>query len=202
MSVTFEIMCTSHASWSQVSSEKSYNHGNKHAHGSGAWHPLMSMSLPSHSKWTRCKHLLSSFRTLSKDPRKNAKLMFQLVTTDPNVKRVLEAGDGATADMSRLRALETSGEDPIDEPTSTAKSFRSKEAMECKPHVWSGEKNSERFTAFQNENGTAKLGRGALSKNAEGRGDRGVEGTFTEVKVKVAAVSQETVCDFNSLGKA
>ena len=74
--------------------------------------------------------------------------MVQLVTNEPEWKRVVEAADEATAVISRLQALETGGASAT---TSTAQRFAGKEATDYKPHVRSGDKNSESFRAFQME---------------------------------------------------
>ena len=61
---------------------------------------------------------------------------------------MIEAGDEATAVMSRLQALEKRSTGAM---TSVAQRFRGKEATDCKPQTWSGEKGSESFTAFKME---------------------------------------------------
>ena len=75
-----------------------------------------------------------------------AELMVQLVTSAPRVKRVVEAGEEAPAVMSRQQAMGARGASGT---TNTAQRFRCKEATDHKSHVWSGEKNSESFTAFK-----------------------------------------------------
>ena len=77
-----------------------------------------------------------------------AALMVQLVTSDPRVRRVVEAGGEATTVMSRLQALETKSTSAT---TSVGQRFRGVEATQCRPHVWSGEKNSELLTSFRME---------------------------------------------------
>ena len=74
-----------------------------------------------------------------------AGLMVQLFTSEPRVRRVIEAGDEATVVMSRLQALETGSTRPM---TSAAQRFRGTEATQYKPQTRSGEKGSESFTAF------------------------------------------------------
>ena len=56
-----------------------------------------------------------------------ADLMVQLFTSEPRVRRVIEAGDEATAVMSRLHALETRSTGAM---TSAAQRFRGKEATD------------------------------------------------------------------------
>ena len=68
--------------------------------------------------------------------------------SDPRVRRVVEAGGEATAVMSRLQALETKSTSAT---TSVGQRFTGMEATQCKPHVWSGEKNSELLTSFRME---------------------------------------------------
>ena len=75
-----------------------------------------------------------------------ANLMVQLFTNEPRVRRAIEAGDEATAVMSRLQALERRITGAM---TSVAQRFRGTEATEHKPQTWSGEKGSESFTAFK-----------------------------------------------------
>ena len=77
-----------------------------------------------------------------------AKLVVQLVISEPKVRGVVEADDEATAGMSRLQALVTRS---ICAMTSVAQRFRGKGVTEYKPHVWSGERSSESFTAFKME---------------------------------------------------
>ena len=76
----------------------------------------------------------------------------------------VEAGVEGTAFMSRVQALEARGAGAT---TSTALRLGNKEAMEYKPHVWSGEKNIEM---------ELQSWVGALhDNNAEGRRDCGIE---------------------------
>ena len=77
-----------------------------------------------------------------------AGLLVQLVTSDPRVRRAVEAGGEATAVMSRMQALEIKSTSAT---TSVGQRFRGMEATQCKPHVWSGEKNSELLTSFRME---------------------------------------------------
>ena len=75
-----------------------------------------------------------------------ADLMVQLFTSEPRVRRVIEAGDEATAVVSRLQALETRSTGAM---TSVAQRFSGKEATDYQPQTWSGEKGSESFAAFK-----------------------------------------------------
>ena len=77
-----------------------------------------------------------------------ADLMVQLFTSEPRVRRVIEASDEATTVMSRLQALETRSTGAM---TSAAQRFRGKEVTDHKPQAWSGENGSETFTAFKME---------------------------------------------------
>ena len=83
--------------------------------------------------------------------------MFQLVTNALGMRRVVEAAGEATSVMSGLQALETRG---AGASTQANQRFRGKEAMDHKPNVWTGEKDSELFAAFKRElkNRTGPLG--------------------------------------------
>ena len=94
-----------------------------------------------------------------------ADLMVQLFTSEPRERRVTEAGDEATAIMSRLQALETRSTGAM---TSVEQRFRGKEATEYQLYVWSGEKSSESFTAFKME--LAELGRITARQHDESPG--------------------------------
>lgn len=85
--------------------------------------------------------------------------MSQLVIHEPRVKRRVEAGDETISIMLRLRA---------GAKKSAATRIRGKEGSDFNPHVWSGEKSSESFTAFKN--GTAEFGRSAARQGLGGCG--------------------------------
>ena len=121
-----------------------------------------------------------------------ADLMVQLFTSEPRVRRVIEAGDEATAVMSRLQALETRSTGAM---TSVAQRLKGKEGTEYKPQTWSGEKGSESFTAFkmelQNWVGSLHDNMMKVMDFAEAK-----EGRLMQSDNRSAGMSQETVDDF------
>ena len=121
----------------------------------------------------------------------------QLFTSEPEVRMVIEAGDEATAVMSRLQALETRSTGAM---TSVAQRFRGKETTEYKPNTWSGEKGSESFTAFnmelQNWVGTLHERMVKVMDVAEAK-----EGRLMELDIRNAGMSQETVDDFKDMDR-
>ena len=76
--------------------------------------------------------------------------------------------------------------------TSVAQRFRGNEATEYKPHTWSGEKGSESFTTLKMalQNWVSSLHDNMMKDMdvAEAR-----EGRLTELDIRNAGVSQETV---------
>ena len=123
--------------------EKSCTRQNKHLHGSGTW-LLLTAAEPS----TYLAQQLNAMQTdvaelqnaLQGSALRYADLMVQRFTSEPRVSMVIEAGDEATAVMSRLQALETRSTGAM---TTVPQRFRGKEATEYKPQTWSGEKGSE-----------------------------------------------------------
>ena len=77
-----------------------------------------------------------------------AELMVRLVTNDPRIKRIVDASEETATFVSRVQALEARS---VDTATVSVKRFRSKEASDSKPNVWTGEKTKESFTAFKME---------------------------------------------------
>ena len=126
-----------------------------------------------------------------------ADLMVQLFTSEPLVRRVMEAGDQATAVMSRLQALETRSTGAM---TSAAQRFRGKEATDYKPQAWSGENGSETFTAFKME---LQNWVGSLHDNMVKVMDvaHAEEGRLMELDTKKTGISQETVDDFKDMDR-
>ena len=85
-------------------------------------------------------------KALQGSATRDADLIVQLFTSETRVRRVADAGDEATAVMSRLQPLVTRSTGAM---TSVAQRFRGKEATDYKPQSWSGEKGSESFFAFK-----------------------------------------------------
>ena len=110
---------------------------------------------------------------------------------------MIEAGDEVTAVTSRFQALETRSAGAM---TSVAQSLRGKEATEYKPHIRSGEKGSERFTAFKME---LRNWAGSLHDNMMRVMDVAdtKEGRLMELETRKAGMSQETADDFNEMDK-
>ena len=121
-----------------------------------------------------------------------ADLMVQLFTSEPRVRRVVEAGDEATEVMSRLQALGTKSTGAM---TSVAQKFGGKEATDYKPQTRSGEKGSESLTAFKME---VQSWVGSMHDNMMKVMDvaEAEEGRLVELDIKNAGMSQETVDDF------
>ena len=121
----------------------------------------------------------------------------QLFTSEPRVRRVMEAGDVATTVMSRLQVLETRSTGAM---TSAAQRFRGKEATDHKPQAWSGENGSESFTAFkmelQNWVGTLHDNMVKVMDVAQAK-----EGRLMELDSKKTGISQETVDDFKDMDR-
>ena len=126
-----------------------------------------------------------------------ADLMLQLVTTEPRVRMVTEAGDDATAVKSRLQALETRCTGAM---KSVAQRFRGKEATAYKRRMWSGEKGSESYIAFKME---LLVWVGSLHDNTIEVMDvaEAKEGRLMELNVRNAGMSQETVDDFKEMDR-
>ena len=120
-----------------------------------------------------------------------ADLMVQLFTSEQRVRRVIEAGDEATAVMSRLQALETRSTGAM---TSVAQTIKGKEGTEYKPQTWSGEKGSESLTAFKME---LQNWVGSLHDNMMKVMDfaQAKEGRLMQLDIRSAGKSQETVDD-------
>ena len=112
----------------------------------------------------------------------------QLYTSEPRVRRVIEAGDEATAVMSRLHALETRRAGAM---TSAAQRFRAKEAADHKPQTWSGEKGQRIVHSIQD--GIAVMGRITMDV-AEAK-----ESRLMELDIRNAGMSQETMDDFKEM---
>ena len=85
-------------------------------------------------------------KALQGSATRDADLIVQLFTSETRVRRVVEAGDEATAVMSRLQPLETRSTGAM---TSVAQRFRGKEATDYKPQSWSGEEGSEGQRSIQ-----------------------------------------------------
>ena len=107
----------------------------------------------------------------------------------------MEAGDEATAVMSRLQALETRSTGAM---TSVAQRFRGKEATEYKPQTWSGEKGSESFTASKIK---LQIWVGSLHDNMTKAMDvaEAKEGRLMQLDIWKAGMSQEPMVDFKEM---
>ena len=77
-----------------------------------------------------------------------AELMVRLVTNDPRIKRIVDASEETATIVSRVQALEARSADIA---TTSPMRFRSEEASDFKPNVWTGEKMNESFTALKME---------------------------------------------------
>ena len=64
-----------------------------------------------------------------------AELMVRLVTNDPRIKRIVDASEETSTIVSRVQALEARSADTA---TTSTMRFRSKEASDFKPNVWTG----------------------------------------------------------------
>ena len=121
-----------------------------------------------------------------------ADLLVQLFTTERKVRMVIEAGDEATAVMSRLQALETRSSGAM---TSVAQRFRGKGAAEYGPHTWSGREGQ--WIVHSIHHGTADWV-GSLRDNMMKVMDvtEVKEGGLLELDIRNAGIPQETVDDF------
>ena len=95
-----------------------------------------------------------------------ADLMVQLFTSEPSVRRVIDAGDEATAVMSKLQALETRSTGTM---TSVAQRFRGKGAT---VHATDKEWREGQRIVHSVQDGIAELGRITTRQHDESHGCR------------------------------
>ena len=119
-----------------------------------------------------------------------AELMVRLVTNDPRIKRIVDASEETATIVSRVQALEARSADTA---TISHMRFRSKEARDFKPNVWTGETTTnESFTTFkmelQNWVGALQDHMLKVMELAETK-----EGRITEADVRNTGMSEDTI---------
>ena len=123
--------------------------------------------------------------------------MVRLVTKDPRIKRIVDASEETATIVSRVQALEARSADTA---TISPMRFRSKEASDFGPIVWTGEKTNESFTAFkvelQNWVGALHDRMLKVMELAERK-----EGRITEADVRNAGMSQDTLNDLKGMDR-
>ena len=183
------VMCTCQAFWSSSQLAKSRAYISRHIHMVAEHGHFIYLTQQLNAVQTHVAELQNG---LQGSATRFADLTVQLFTSEPRVRRVIEAGDEATAVTSRLQDLETRSTGAM---TSVAQRFRGKEATDYKPQTWSGEKRSESFTLFKME---LQSWVGSLHDNVMKVMDvaETKEGKLMELDTRNAGMSQETEDDF------
>ena len=83
---------------------------------------------------------------LQKAIEQSASIMIQLVTANPKIKEIYEAGNMASQILTRLQDIEMR-----ESMMAPSRRFRTKEAADHKPNIWTGEKSTEPFMSFATE---------------------------------------------------